>query len=201
MKKKEEKMKDVCKCTEDEVCTCGDECNCNSECNCESEECTCQKSESENLKECLLKKEEEINEYKTKLMYKEAEFINFRKRKDEEVAGMLKYANQDLILEVIKSVDNFERAIDAIKKDDEKDNTKILTGIEMIYQELKQTLKKFGVIEISEVDVLFDEKIHNAVMVDSNPEKEDGIILEVMIKGYKLMDRVIRPAMVKVNSL
>lgn len=199
MKKKQENIKDVCKCSEGEVCTCGDTCSCEN-CECE-EECTCDTNECENLKDSLSKKEEEINEYKTKLMYKEAEFINFRKRKEEEVAGMLKYANQDLILEIVKSVDNFERAIDAIKKDDEKDNTKILTGIEMIYQELKQTLEKFGVEEISDIDVSFDEKVHNAVMVESNSEKEDGIILEVMIKGYKLKDRVIRPAMVKVNQL
>lgn len=192
MKKQDKELKEEkCCCNEEnETCTCGDECCCNNENNKEQHEL------EEKLQEALKVTEE----YKNKLLYKEAEFVNFRKRKEEEVASLLKYANQDLILEIIKSVDNFERAIESIKKDDEKDNTKILTGIEMIEKELKATLKKFGVEEISAVDVPFDEKVHHAVMTDSISDKEDGIILEVMIKGYKLLDRVIRPAMVKVNQ-
>jgi len=167
----------------------------------ENEEATFENREMHETDATLASKLAEIEELKSKLMYKEAEFINFRKRKDEEVAGMLRYANQDLILEIIKSVDNFERAIDSIKKDDEADNEKMLTGINMIYQELKTTLQKFGVSEVSEIGVPFDEAVHHAVMVENDEEKPDGFILEVMIKGYKLHERVIRPAMVKVNQL
>ncbi len=167
----------------------------------ENEEATFENREMHETDAALASKLAEIEELKSKLMYKEAEFINFRKRKDEEVAGMLRYANQDLILEIIKSVDNFERAIDSIKKDDEADNEKMLTGINMIYQELKTTLQKFGVSEVSEIGVPFDESVHHAVMVENDEEKPDGFILEVMIKGYKLHERVIRPAMVKVNQL
>ncbi len=166
-----------------------------------TEEKVVEKEETHETDAVLASKLSEIEELKSKLMYKEAEFINFRKRKDEEVAGMLRYANQDLILEIIKSVDNFERAIDSIKKDDEADNEKMLTGINMIYQELKTTLQKFGVSEVSEIGVPFDESVHHAVMVESDEDKPDGFILEVMIKGYKLHERVIRPAMVKVNQL
>lgn len=182
-KKEKEENKKTCHCNEGDTCNCGEECNC-------GDECTCHENSLE----------EQIKELQSKLLYKDAELINYRRRKEEETMNLLKYANQDLILDIVKSVDNFERAIDSIKKDDEKDNAKILTGIEMIYTELKETLKKYGVEEISEVDIPFDATVHHAVMTDTKDDKEDDIILEVMMKGYKLKDRVIRPAMVKVNK-
>ena len=98
-------------------------------------------------------------------------------------------------------LDNFERAIESIKNDKEKDNKNMLTGIEMIYAELKNTLINYGVKEISEIDVPFDANIHNAIMVDENQEKCDDTVLEIMMKGYIYRDRVIRPAMVKVNKI
>lgn len=207
-KKQKEELKKECHCNEGEPCICEDECNCGEECTCEdtcncsddcSCGCTCECDDGCSCGENELVSQ--IKELQNKLLYKDAEMINYRRRKEEETASMLKYANQDLVLDVIKSVDNFERAIDSIKKDDEKDNTKILTGIEMIYNELKETLKKYGVKEISEVDVPFDASIHHAVMTDEISEKEDDIVLEVMMKGYILKDRVIRPAMVKVNKI
>ncbi len=171
-----------------------------STCQCEKEgkTCTCEKKDSSKEIDAL---QQTIQQLQEKLMYKEADFINYRKRKDEETANLLKFANQDLILDIINSVDNFERAIEAIKKDDEKDNQKILAGIDMIYQELKNTLKKYGVEEISAVDVPFDENVHHAVATGNDSSKEEGIVLEVMAKGYSLKGRIIRPAMVKVNQL
>ena len=167
-------------------------------CNCEHCECNdCNKEEENNLQ----KLEDTISELQNKLLYKDAELLNFKRRKEEETANLLKYASQDLILDIIKSVDNFERAIDSIKNDDEKDNEKILAGIEMIYKELKGTLEKYGVTEINTVDVPFDASIHHAVMTDSIKEKENDTVLEIMMKGYILKERVIRPAMVKVNQI
>lgn len=169
-----------------------------SSCECEHrdscEEC---KNDDNMVKEL----QDTISELQNKLLYKDAEFVNFRRRKEEETATMLKYASQDLILDIIKSVDNFERAIESIKNDNEKDNEKILAGIEMIYNELKGTLEKYGVTEINEVDVPFDASIHHAVMTDSVEGKENDHVLEIMMKGYILKERVIRPAMVKVNQI
>lgn len=197
-----------CGCQEGKECTCdnvdcGCDCSCGGNCECDECDCSCDEScdcgcgcEHDNENKIM----EVIADLQNKLMYKEAEFVNYRRRKDEEVANMLKYANQELILDVIKSVDNFERAILSIKKDDEKDNEKMLAGIEMIYNELVSTLKKYGVEEINEIDCKFDHNIHNAVMTDSVSDKENDIVLEILVKGYKLKDRVIRPAMVKVNN-
>ena len=204
-KKKEEELNKVCHCSEgeecicDDSCECGDNCTCNDECCCEErcgcdEGCCCSDNNTEDL-------QKEIEDLKNKLLYKDAEMINYRKRKDEETANLLKYASQDLILDIVKTVDNFERAIFSIKNDKEKDNKNMLAGVEMIYAELKNTLTNYGVKEISEVDVPFDANIHNAIMVDENKEKCDDTVLEIMMKGYIYKDRVIRPAMVKVNKI
>lgn len=195
---KKEECNCDCGCSSTDGCTCSDECSCGDNCTCSDNgscECECDCSNQDNSLE------DEINELKNKLLYKDAELINYRKRKDEETATLLKYASQDLILDIVKSVDNFERAIQSIKTDDEADNEKMLAGIEMIYNELKNTLEKYGVKEISEVDVAFDANIHHAVMTDEVLDKEDDVVLEVMIKGYIYKDRVIRPAMVKVNKI
>lgn len=192
-KNKKEDLEKTCHCKEDKECNCNENCECEDNCTCECT-CDCEDNKVESL-------EKEIEELKEKLLYKDAEMINYRKRKDEEVTTMVKYASQDLILDIVKTVDNFERAIESIKNDKEKDNKNILAGIEMIYAELKNTLMNYGVKEISEIDIPFDANIHNAIMVDENKEKEDDTVLEIMIKGYIYKDRVIRPAMVKVNKL
>lgn len=198
-KKKEEELEKKCHCGEGEECICDETCECDETCACDDNcSCGCECNLEEEKMKAL---EQEIEELKNKLLYKDAEMINYRKRKDEEVATMLKYASQDLILDIVKTVDNFERAIESIKNDREKDNKNMLAGIEMIYAELKNTLINYGVKEISEVDVPFDANIHNAIMVDENKEKNDDTVLEIMMKGYIYRDRVIRPAMVKVNKI
>ena len=136
-----------------------------------------------------------------KLKYNQAELINYRKRKDEETANMLKYANQDLILELIPIADNFERAI---KLDDYNLNdelSKFLAGFKILYSHLIETLKKFGVEEIETVDKPFDPKLHEALMVGNDKEKPDDVVIECLLKGYTLKGKVIRPAKVMVNKL
>ena len=114
---------------------------------------------------------------------------------------MLKYANQDLILEVIGVLDNFERALNLDDNNLNDELSKFLVGFKMIYASLKEILIKFGVEEIDALDKDFDPMIHQALLVDQDKEKPNNIILDVLLKGYKLKDRVIRPASVKVNKL
>ncbi len=142
----------------------------------------------------------EVADLQNKLLYKEAEFVNFRRRLEEANDEKMKYIHQPLLLDIITSYENLERAIASIKCDDEKDHEKMLAGIDMILKEMKATLTKYGVEEINTADIPVDFSIHEAIMVENHPDKEDGIVLEIMRKGYKLKDRVIRPAMVKVNQ-
>ena len=135
-----------------------------------------------------------------KIKLAQAELINYRRRKDEETANMLKYANQDLIMELILVVDNFERAI---KLDDNvltDELSKFLAGFKMMYANLTDILKKFGVEEISRQGEKFDPAQEQALLVDTVEALEDDIVIEVLLKGYKLKDRVIRPASVKINQ-
>ena len=143
---------------------------------------------------------EENNNLVEKVKLAQAELINYRKRKDEETANLLKYANQDLILEIIQVVDNFERAIKLDDNNLTDDISKFLAGFKMMYASLTETLARFGVEEINRVGQIFDPSQEQALLTDCVEDKEDEVVLEVLLKGYKLKDRVIRPASVKINQ-
>lgn len=168
------------KTVNEEVCCCGEDCHCNND--------------------EITKLNEVIKELEEKIQYSKAELINYRKRKDEEVSNMLKFANQDLILELLPVVDNFERAIKLADKTN-AELVKFLDGFNMLYVAIKDILKKYGVEEISDVGVEFDPNLHEAVLVEEDKEKQNDTILEVLLKGYILKGRVIRPASVKVNKI
>ena len=141
-----------------------------------------------------------INLLEEKALRAQAELINYRKRKDEELDRKLKYANEDLIIEILPVLDNFERAMKMDDDNLEDEVSQFLSGMKMVYQGLSSALEKFGVKEIESLDKKFDANVHQAVMTESDPNKEKEIILEVYQKGYMLKDKVIRPAMVKVNQ-
>ena len=153
----------------------------------------------------MLKLEEEISnltkENKTlneKIKLAQADLVNYRKRKDEEVSNTLKYANQDIIKELINVLDNLERALDNKDVSDEVKN--YLSGFEMIYENFKAILSNYGVTEINRVGEVYDPSLEQALLSECVEDKDDDIVLEVLLKGYKLKDRVIRPASVKINQ-
>lgn len=153
----------------------------------------------------MLKLEEEIRnltaENKTlneKVKLTQADLINYRKRKDEETANALKYANQDIIKDLLNVVDNLERALN--NKNVTEEVQKYLAGFEMIYTNLKNTLENYGVTEINRVGEIFAPTEEQALLTECVEDKEDEVVLEVLLKGYKLKDRVIRPASVKINQ-
>ena len=144
--------------------------------------------------------EEENKQLVEKVKLAQAELVNYRRRKDEETVNLLKYANQDLIMELITLVDNFERAIKLDDNNLTDDISKFLAGFKMMYASLTETLARFGVEEINRVGQIFDPSQEQALLTDCVEDKEDEVVLEVLLKGYKLKDRVIRPASVKINQ-
>ncbi|MBR2678137.1 MAG: nucleotide exchange factor GrpE [Bacilli bacterium] len=157
------------------------------------------------LNEEMLKLEEEIRnlteENKTlteRVKLAQADLVNYRKRKDEETANILKYANWDIIKDILNVSDNLERALK--NKDVSDELKKYLSGFEMIYDNLKTVLNNYGVTEINRVGEVFDPNQEQALMTECVEDKDDDIVLEVLLKGYKLKDRVIRPASVKINQ-
>ena len=175
-----------CNHVEDANCSCGENCSCNGQDN--------------KLVEEINKLTQVNNELVEKVKLAQAELVNYRRRKDEETASLLKYANQDLILELIQVVDNFERAIKLDDNNLTDELSKFLVGFKMMYANLTDILRKFGVEEISRQGQIFDPSLEQALVVDSVDEYEDDVVLEVLLKGYKLKDRVIRPASVKINQ-
>lgn len=158
------------------------------------------KEEQEKLLEQISKLQEENQALLEKVKLAQAEVVNYRKRKDEETQNMLKFANQDLITELINVADNFERAIKLDDNDLTDELSKFLDGFKMMYANLMEILKKFGVEEINRVGEVFNPNEEQALMTDSIEEMDDDVVIEVLLKGYKLNGRVIRPASVKVNS-
>lgn len=143
---------------------------------------------------------EQLTIEKEKALRAQAEMLNYRKRKDEEMTQRLKYANEDLIISLLQVIDNFERAIKLDDNDLADELSKFLSGFKMIYGNLVNILNSNEVTEIEADGLEFDPNVHQAVLTEKDENKPAGVILEVLQKGYKYKDKVIRPAMVKVNE-
>lgn len=217
--KKEEKKKCNCEpncecgCQEGKECTCEDEkcnCGCNDECCCdESCDCGCQDGECScddncdcgcNECNCSNDLEERVKELENELLKSKADFINYRKRLDEEHSRFIKYCNEDLIKELLPILDNFERAINMDDDNLEDEVSKFLSGIKMIYCNFVNTLKNSGVVEIDGANKPFNPIYHEAIMTEKKDGVEKDYVIEVLQKGYILNGKVIRPAMVKVSE-
>ncbi len=152
------------------------------------------------LEELNQKLTEALNEEKAKNMRISAEMINFKKRKEDELSTYLKYANEGLVTDLLPIVDNFERAIKMDTPDLTDELSRFLEGFKMIYTNLINILNKCEVKEIVAEGVEFDPTYHQAVLTEKDENKPAGVVLEVLQKGYMYKDKVIRPAMVKVNE-
>ena len=125
-----------------------------------------------------------------------AEYDNYRKRSVKEKEGIYADAKAVCMSELLGVVDNFERALAVTDSDLES----FRKGTEMIYTNLMDTFKKLGVEAFGEAGEEFDPNFHNGVMHIDDPELAENVIAEVFSKGYKLGDKVLRPAMVKVAN-
>ena len=152
------------------------------------------KNDKEN--ELIVELNNKIKELESKLLYKDADLINYRKRKDEEVSNMLKYSDLDMASELLIVVDDLERAIkiDDDVLDDEL--SKFLSGFKIIYSKLVNLLNNFEVKEIDTLNKEFDPAFHQAVMTKKIENVKTGTVIDVLQKGYMYKDRVIRPSMV-----
>ena len=207
-----------CGCQEGKECTCEDkECKCNDkECNCKADttkECDCSDKENcvkeEKKKKGIFHKKHEdklneaynkISELEDKLIRKEADVVNYRKRREEEFSRMMKFANEGLIKDLLPVIDNFERALKLSEGNSDPAFMKLNEGYKMVYCGLENILTKFEVKAIDGANKPFDPVYHNAVIVEPKEGCEPGMVIEVLQKGYLYKDKVIRPAMVKVSE-
>jgi molecular chaperone GrpE len=129
-----------------------------------------------------------------RLLRQAAEFDNYRKRIDRERKDLSQYAAIEFLQELLPIVDDFERAL----KSDAPGADSYRQGIDIIHRALLEMLRKRGVTAIESVGADFDPQIHQAVSHEEAPDRRDGEIIEEFRRGYRLGDRLLRPAMVKV---
>lgn len=157
-----------------------------------------QTAEIDSLKEKIKKLEEEKKEQEDKYIRKYADFDNFRKRLLRDKDETVKYANSALLSDLIGVLDDFERAVNSAEES--KDFDKLLNGIQLIEKQLSGLLeKKWGLQKFAVPMEPFDPEKHEAFMMEESPDVKKATIAEVFQKGYKLNDRIIRHAKVKVS--
>lgn len=130
----------------------------------------------------------------------QAEFVNFRNRTETEKMNILKYDGESLVKKILEVTDDFERAILMDDNDLSDEVSNFLKGFKMIYTRLIGILDEMEVKPIDVEGKEFDPSISEAVLIEHNEEKPENVVLEVLKKGYTYKDKLIRPAMVKVNK-
>ena len=139
-------------------------------------------------------------ELKDKYLRTQAEMQNMRRRMEEEKASLLKYEGEDLIVKLLPTLDNFERAIKMDDTNLEDEVSKFLEGFKMIYGNLSSTLQGFEVLAMDILNKPFDPELMDAVLVEEVPGVGPNIVVDVLQKGYTYKGKVIRHAMVKVSK-
>lgn len=147
------------------------------------------------LNDHLNEQKKKTDEYFDHLKRNMAEFDNFKKRMNKEKENLYFTITSDVLADLLPIMDNFEKAVMAETKDVSYKN-----GMEMIYHQLQDTLKKFGLEEIEAQDQAFDPNFHEAVMHVEDEAYGEKQVVDVLRKGYKLGEKVIRHAMVKVAN-
>ena len=137
----------------------------------------------------------ERDEYHDRLLRKAAEFDNYRKRMDRERRDQAEYAVNDLLLELLLVVDDFDRAL-AVESG--KGSAAYRKGVELIHTKLHELLRKQGVQPIEALGTDFDPNQHQAVTYEASPEHRDGEVIGELRRGYMKGERLLRPALVKV---
>lgn len=136
------------------------------------------------------------NEEKYLRLY--AEFENYKRRIQNENQINKTYKAQNVLTDILPSIDNIERALQ-IEGDDDSFKS-LQKGVQMVHESLLKALKDNGLEEIVAEGEEFDPNLHQAVVQDDNPDFKSGEVTQELQKGYKLKDRVLRPSMVKVNQ-
>lgn len=150
--------------------------------------------------EKISKLENEVTTLKDMLLRKAAEFENYKKRTDGEISNYIKYASENFIKELLPVYDDLQRSIDSINKGETKDFETLKKGVMHIYEKFKSVLEKEGLTEINSLGKEFDVNLNSALMQIPRDDVKPNTVLDVIEKGYKLKDKVIKHEKVLVSS-
>ena len=152
--------------------------------------------------ELIEKLNEEITDLKDQRLRAIAELENFRKRAEKDQSDALKYGISNFAKEIINIRDNIERAQSSISEEAKNNEAikSVIEGIDLIAQSVVSTFEKIGIKKIESLSEKFDHNLHQAMMEIENDDLEPGTIVQELIPGYTLHDRLLRPAMVGVSK-
>lgn len=134
--------------------------------------------------------------YKTRYLYLQADFENYKKRMTKQVNNTVKWANEKLVTSLLSVMDDFERTVNTGKASQEIEA--LISGMEMLLNNFKKTLREAGVTEINAAGNQFNPRIHEAIDRIETLEHDDGTVIEELRKGYLFHDHCIRPSIVRV---
>lgn len=143
--------------------------------------------------------EQQVEELKDKLQRKTAEFINFQKRMRREMEEVRRFAAKPLAFDLLTVADSFERALLADDEGNEKNRDGFIEGFRMIFTQMISAMEKSGIKPIEALDQPFDPNRHEAIMEEENSELPDRTVIDELVKGYMLHDRLLRPTTVRVS--
>jgi len=150
------------------------------------------------IKEHLKKAEQERGEYLKGWQRAKADYINLEKRIAQEKEEWTEFSNLDFVMDLLPTLDSFDKAIEHFKNNPDSPETAEQDGIEQIYNQLKATLKGKGLEPIEAVGEKFNPEFHESVEVVEG--EDSGIVVEEIQKGYKLNNKTIRPSKVKIGK-
>ena len=133
------------------------------------------------------------------LLRRQAEFENYRRRVDREKSETYTRARAEVLLELLPVIDNFERALASLENSG-GDAESLRHGVELIHKQFKDALTKFGLEPVESVGQTFDPHVHEAVTIEPTDKHKENTIIEEFQRGYKLGEKLLRPAKVKVAS-
>jgi molecular chaperone GrpE len=134
-----------------------------------------------------------------KLLRRQAEFENYRKRVERERSELYQHGRDDVLLQLLPVVDNFERALSSLETS-EGDAEALRHGVELIHRQFKDALSKLGLEAVEALGQTFDPHVHEAVTTEATDKHKENTVIQEFLRGYRIGDRLLRPAKVKVAS-
>jgi molecular chaperone GrpE len=156
-----------------------------------------QESEAK-VEDAFAKMQEELGLIHDRYLRLGAEFENFKKRSERERLSAIRFANENLLVEILPVLDNLEHALAAANSHAEGNN--VVTGVQMVLKQFRDILAKAGLSAFDSLGTAFDPNLHEALAERESDEHDAGVVVEEYQKGYKLNDRLVRPARVVVSK-
>ncbi len=155
---------------------------------------------SDSPEELIVELEQQLADHKKRELMAQAELENFRKRMIRDSEQQLRYASLPLIRDVLEVVDNLARATEAAKSAGDAQSNSLLQGVVMVNQQLMNALAKYQCVPIEALGKEFDPNFHEAISQAPSTEFASGEVMYEATKGYRMYDRVVRPAQVIVST-